>query len=192
MVHNGKPSANAAANGVVFIYYHASIVAANAQGFSSKGWIANSAIANAHAEAVVQPPKFTKHLVNAKAITNAGAGGVAHHSHPSPAVAPYVHSFSSKTWSADIANVNFLAKAVVQPPRFIEHLVTVHVGRSTGLCNVGRRQMNCTKYCRWHSTLLPQCLALDSKNGTSIGLRSRKAQAHAEDVVDPEGVSMGW
>mmetsp|Transcript_14836 Transcript_14836/g.18207 ORF Transcript_14836/g.18207 Transcript_14836/m.18207 type:complete len:350 (+) Transcript_14836:369-1418(+) len=293
MVHNAKPSANAAANGVVYIYYHAPTVAANAQGFSSKGWIANIANATAHAEAVVRPPKFTKHRVNAKAITNAGAGGVAHHSHPSPAVAPYVHSFSSKTWSADIANVNFLAKAVVQPPKFtehlnnaeanahagaegiahihhielavvakdhgfsskewiansananalvetvvqpprcpllnakananavtagvahinhlapvvaanvhgffskkritdanvnslaeapkfIDHLVTVQVGRDAELCNSRRHKMSCTQNCWWHSTLPPQCLALDNKDKTAIDLRSRTAQIHVE------------
>ena len=39
------------------------------------------------------------------------------------------------------------------------------------------------------STLDAQLLCLDSKNGTAIGLRGRKAQTHAEDVAEPESVT---
>ena len=39
------------------------------------------------------------------------------------------------------------------------------------------------------STLDAQLLGLHSEERTAIGLRGRKSQTHAEDVVEPEGVT---
>jgi len=137
---NAEANANAGAEAVAHICHLELAVATNDHGFSSNKWISNSANANTLAEAKVQPPKC--HLVNAKAKADAVTEGVAHISHLAPAVAANVHSFSCRK-NADCANVNSLAKAVVQPPKFIEHLVTVQVGRA-GRCSVRKHKVGYT------------------------------------------------
>jgi len=176
-LNNAEANAHAGAEGIAHIHHIELAVVAKDHGFSSKEWIANSANANALVETVVQPPRCP--LLNAKANANAVTAGVAHINHLAPVVAANVHGFFSKKWITD-ANVNSLAEAVVPPPKFIDHLVTVQVGRDAELCNSRRHKMSCTQNCWWHSTLLPQCLALDNKDKTAIDLRSRTAQIHVE------------
>jgi len=47
-----------------------------------------------------------------------------------------VHSFTSKEWISNSSNANTFTKAIVQPPKLIEHLVAVEVWRDVGLRNV--------------------------------------------------------
>jgi len=73
---------------------------------------------------------------NAQANTDVGAERIAHISHLAPAVETNVHSFSSTEWITNSTNANTLTEAIVQPPKFVEHLVAVQVGGDVGLRDV--------------------------------------------------------
>ena len=73
---------------------------------------------------------------DAQANADVGAKGVAHICHLAPAVEANVHSFSSKEWISNCTNANTLTEAIVQPPKLVEHLVTVQVGGDVRLCDV--------------------------------------------------------
>ena len=91
-------------------------------------------------------------VCDAQANADVGAKGVAHICHLAPAVEANVHSFSSKEWISNCTNANTLTEAIVQPPKLVEHLVTVQVGGDVRLCDV-RHGACLTKFGTWHYEL---------------------------------------